>query len=353
MKKAHLGVLLFAGLGAVALAAACSSSEDGTSSSSTSTGSGPGCAPTDPKCPALAVESDCLGLVDNSGKDQFVLRLSQLAVTAPKALTGPTVAKVVGDGVNINLPECNIAGKGTFSLVVEFDLAKGMLRAGGAAPVANPAEGYCYVYDEKNKVAPVDVKATFDSSLKFSTEELPKITLPVYVDATATSAVFLPVTGAKLVDGQISEDHNCIGSFNASGLEPVNSCLPDPAAGIDYFINGAKLTGYITIEEADSVMVDLLGQSLCVLLSGDPEKYGDTGSPKKCKRTSGKVDLEGDWCSTTNSAGGCKDSFKLEAALAASSVKFRDDCAAPPSPTTTSSSSGAGGAGAGGAGGSN
>lgn len=349
MKKAHLGGLILAGLAAAALAPACSSSDGGTTST-TSTGSGPSCAPTDPSCPALAIESDCLGLVDNSGKDEFVLRLSQLAVTAPKALTGPTVAKVVGDGVNINLPQCNVAGKGTFSLVVEFDLANGKLRAGGAAPTETPEDGYCYVVDPANNVAPVEVKATFDSELNFSTEAISKITLPVYVDASATSAVYLPVTGAKLQDGKISADHNCIGSFNATGLEPINSCLPDPAAGIDYFVNGATLTGYITIEEADAVMVDLLGQSLCVLLSGDPETYGDGNSPKKCKRTDGKIDLEGDWCSTTDSAGGCKDAFKLEAALAASSVKFRSDCPATTDPTSSTSTSGAGGAGAGGMG---
>jgi hypothetical protein len=326
MKHTHLGLMLAA---TVVLGAACGSSDDSTSTTtSTSTGGEVTCTPTDPTCPALSVTSDCLGLVDNAGKDQFAMRLSQLEVTAPKALTSPTVQKVVGDGVYVNLPECNVAGLGTFSLVVEFDLKGGKLKAGGAAPAMNPEEGYCYVNDSTNGVAPIEVKTTFDG-LKFSTEAIPKVVLPVYVDASAKSAVFLPLTGAKLEDGTISADHNCIGSLNDAppsqgGLDPLNNCLPEP--GVGYFKNDATLTGYITLEEADAVNVDLLGQSLCVLLSGDAAKYGDTGSPKKCKRTGGKLDLEGDWCSTSNMAGDCKDSFRLEAKLAASSVKVRTDC---------------------------
>jgi hypothetical protein len=346
MKKPHLGLLFVGALGAFGLAAACSSDE--TSTSTTSTGSGASCAPTDPACPALSVKSDCLGLVDNSGKNHFAMRLSQLSVTSPAALTTPTVKKVVADGVNINLPACNVPGKGTFSLMVDFDLDKGMLRAGGAKPQLDPTEGYCFVDDTANGVKPVDVKTTFDTNLRFSTEEIPKIVLPVYVDIDAKSAVFLPVTAAKLSDGQISADHNCVGKFNADGLEPINSCLPEPEAGIDFFVNAAKLTGYITIEEADSVMVDLLGQTLCVLLSGDATKYSDGGTPKKCKRTGGKIDLQGDWCSTTNSAGGCKDAFLVSAELAASSAKFREDCAVS-NQNGSSASTGGGTGGAGGA----
>lgn len=340
MKKANLGFWVAGGMMALGIAAACSSS-DTTAASTTSSTGGPTCAPTDPDCAALGVKSDCLALVDNAGKNQFVLRLSQLEVTAPKALTNPTVKKVVGDGVNINLPKCNVPGKGTFSLITEFDLDKGTLRTGGASPEASPADGYCYVNDSKNGVAPVDTKLTVEASTStFSTAPIAKIVLPVYVDVAAKSAVFLPVTAAKLSNGKLSADHNCIGSFNAAGLEPINSCLPDPEAGIEYFVNGATLSGYITIAEADDVIVDLLGQSLCVLLSGDAAKYGDGAKPAKCKRTGGKIDLEGDWCDATDSAGGCKDSFILKADLAASSVKLRADC---PGAAASSASGGAGG----------
>ena len=36
--------------------------------------------------------------------------------------------------------------------------------------------------------------------------------------------------------------------------------------------------------------------------------------------------LQGDWCSTTNSEGGCRDAFRLGGELAASAVKITGDC---------------------------
>ena len=322
MSFKYLGFFALAALGVVALTGACSSKDK-----AASTGSGASCAPTDAACPAVAVKSDCLALVDNAGKDHFVLHLAQLQVTSPKALTTTTIKKVVGDGVNINLEQCNVPGKGTFTLITEFDIKAGTLKTGGAKPQANPADGYCYEVDAAKGVGPVDVKATFDANLKFSTDVIPKITLPVYILLDAKSVIYFPIHNAKLSAGQISADHNCIGSYNATKLSPNNSCLPELDIGLDFYTSNATLEGLITLEEADSVIVDLLGQSLCVLLSGDPSKYGDMGKPKKCTRKAdGKIALEGDWCSTSNAADGCKDSYKLAATLAASSVKLAGNC---------------------------
>ncbi len=303
---------------AAALAGACSSKDK-----SGSTASGATCAPTDPGCPALAVKTDCLGLVDNSGKDHFVLRMSQLEIAAPKALTNALVSGLVGKGVTMNLPKCNLNGDGTFSLITEFDLKTGMLHAGGATPPASATDGYCYANDPAHGVAPVDVKATIDASLKFSTAAIPKITLPVY-DPKSTNIIYLPLHNVKLSDGQISADHNCIGSYNATKLDPAGNC--EPEAGINRYTNAAKLDGFITLEEADAVLVPQIGQTLCVVLSGAPETFGDTSSPKKCLRTAGKINLQGDWCSTSDNAGGCQDAFKLTAQLAASSAKLAAGC---------------------------
>jgi hypothetical protein len=110
----------------------------------TSTGpTGATCEPTDPACPAVAVNSDCLALVDNSGKDVFVQRLSQLSITAPEALKTELVYGVISQAVYLNLPvQCNIKGDGTFSLVTEFDIPNGRLRVGGAYPEVDPLNGY-------------------------------------------------------------------------------------------------------------------------------------------------------------------------------------------------------------------
>ena len=69
------------------LAVGCGDSGGTTGTGSTS--GGDGCSP-DVGCPT--VQSDCIAFVDNSAKDTFALRISNLSITAPVALTDPTVA---------------------------------------------------------------------------------------------------------------------------------------------------------------------------------------------------------------------------------------------------------------------
>ena len=309
------------------------------------------CAPTDPTCPTLAVASDCQAVVDNSGKDKFALRMSQLSLEKPAALVEEFVYKLVATGVYWNLPQCNIVGDGTFSLITEFDKTTGKVRSGGALPVADPTEGYCFDYDAANNVSPVEVNATLGEDGSFETEPIPLVVVPIYQDLTAADAIYLPLREARIHSAKISADQNCIGSFNATGLEPGNLCLTDyePDPYVESYINGATLDGYITLEEADEVLVPQLNQTLCVLLSGDSAEFGEGDKPIKCKRDGGTIVFEGDWCSTDNAAGGCKDAVELRARLAAAAVELRDDCVEGP---MGSGGGGAGGSGEGGAGGS-
>src|SRR5687768_15319157 len=83
MNLRHLGFYGLFSVGALALASSCG--DDKSSGSTSTSGTSGACAP-EASCPANAVKSDCVALVDNSGKDQFALRLSQLSVTAPAAL---------------------------------------------------------------------------------------------------------------------------------------------------------------------------------------------------------------------------------------------------------------------------
>jgi hypothetical protein len=310
-----------AGLGALVLPAACG--DDAPPPAPVGD-----CTPTDPACPALAVESECLALVDNSGKDEFALRMAQLTVTQPLALTEPLVQKFIGDGLIANLPACNLDGDGTFSLVTIFNRSTGRLTAGGALPESSPANGYCFVDDPANMVAPVEIGVDIADDGTFTTEPLPFIVLPVFTDLSGSSAVYLPLRQVVLTQATLSADQNCIGSYNATGLQPRFDCVPDAASGQPLFIDGGTLEGHITLEEADAVTVDVLNQSLCVVLSGDANTHGDGGDPIRCTRTGGTIDLQGDWCSATNSAGGCQDAFKLTATFSASAVELRTDCPA-------------------------
>lgn len=312
------------------------------------------CQPTDPACPALAVSSDCLALTDNTGKDVFAVRLAQLVITAPAALSTEVVYNIIGKGVNADLPACNLFGDGTFNFIVEFDKANGTLKAGGALPEADPTDGYCFVTDPTHEVEPVTVPSNLGDDGGFSTDPIPRIVVPIYLDQAASGAVYLPLRDGRIESATLSGDQNCVGRYNAEGLRPEESCAPLPQENRHYFVNGGKLTGYITLEEADAVDVDLTGESLCVLLSGDSDTYGDgaTSGIVHCKRENGEIVLKGDWCSQTNSAGGCQDAFRLEGEIAASAVTLRDDCPADPG---TGGGPGAGGmgssAGAGGGGG--
>jgi len=288
---------------------------------STPTGS---CAPEDPACPGLG--SPCLALTDNSGKDAFALRLAQLTVTKPESLTTNFVAALISDGVNANLPACNLPGMGSFSFMVVFDKATDTLTLGGAYPEQDPTDGYCFVEDPQNQVAPIDVKANLQSDGSFSTDAIDRLVVPIFIDTTGTDAVYLPLRQARIAGAQLSEDQNCVGSFNAEGLRPEENCAPFPERGDNFFVNGGELDGFVVLEEADAITVDLAKQSLCVLLSGNVDTYGDgnTNGVERCARDGeGKIVLEGDWCSTTNSEGGCRDSFKLQGGVAASAATVR------------------------------
>jgi uncharacterized membrane protein YgcG len=210
---------------------------------------------------------------------------------------------------------------------MQFDTESGTLLTGGAEPKADPTTGYCFERDPANSIAPIQVDAPLDATGAFEAAPIDFLSVPIYLDVTATDFVRLPLHDVR-ISGTVSADHNCIGSFNADGLEPANNCKPDLDLGIGYFIDGASLEGYILLEDADGVVVQILNQTLCVLLSGDATTYGDGGSPMRCKRNgSNQIVLLGDWCSTTNQAGGCQDSMRMSAGIAASAVTVPAGCA--------------------------
>lgn len=305
---------------AATFAAACSDDE-------TTAAGGASCEPTDPACPGVGVDSACLALTDNRDSNVFALRLSQLIITAPAELATEVVYNIIGAGVNADLPACNVFGDGTFNFMLEFDRDAGTLRAGGALPEANPSAGYCFVTDASHEVAPVTVPSNLMPDGTFSTDPLPRIVVPIYDDKAGSSAVYLPLRDARIESATLSSDQNCIGRFNSEGLRPEENCAPLLSENRHYFVNAGTLTGYITLEEADAVDVKITGESLCMLLGG-PNAKGDgaTSGIVRCERQNGEIVLKGDWCSTTNSAGGCQDAFRLEAELAASAATIRSDC---------------------------
>lgn len=287
------------------------------------------CSPVAAEC-CQAKAAECIPFTDNSAAAKPTLRMAQLTIKEPPVLATGTVANIVGNAVLANAEACNLAGSGTFSWGMEIDSATKMVKTGGMRPIADPtAESYCFVNEMLGgkQIAPVNFDSGLGADGKFS-GKVGDIVVPIFLDAMATSYVLMPLKQVTL-DGTISSDFNCIGKYNADKLETKLSCQPEPPDSYA-FTEAGNLVGYITLEDADSVIVSSLHQSLCVLLSGDSAMYGDGGSPDvKCKRDANqKIVYPGKWCSTTNMAAdaACSDAEHLIGTFAASAAKISGDC---------------------------
>jgi len=272
-----------------------------------------------------AADKSCAGLVQNEGKSQFGLRMTQLSLSHPAALASGVVAQTIANAVTPSLMSCDLDGAGTFSWLIQFDTTAGTITTGGAKPVADPTMGYSFDMDMISgfSVAPAVMTAQIASG-SFSVASGTPLAMPIFLDAAGSSSIVLPIQHARLSMGTLSSSQNCIGSYNASGLSPANSCQPSDTTPA--FINGGKVDGFITLADADKVTLSQLGATLCVILSGDPGTYGDGASPvAHCKTDSGgKIVFQGDWCSTTNAAaaGGCADAVQLSGDFAAGSIQI-------------------------------
>jgi hypothetical protein len=284
--------------------------------------------PCAPKASCIAADKSCIGLVDNAGQMKYGLRMSQLTITSPTALTKGIISQTVASSVTPQVPSCNLMGAATFNWLLQFDLAAGTLKTGFAKPVSDPAKGYDFVDETLNlggssfHIQPVTVMSKPDASGNFSAPASTEpLFIPVYLDVAATQVLLLPVHDARFPMGTVSSNNNCIGKFNAAGLSPDNSCLADDMNPT--FITGGSLDGFITLEEADTVTISALGQSMCVLLSGDSATYGDGAKPTAhCKRTNNVINFQGDMCSMAGQT--CKDSVHLSGKFAASSIKINN-----------------------------
>lgn len=333
--------LSLGGIGVAGALTGCSSETTGSTGGSTSTGgdatttttggNADACYP-GTQCPQVA-QSECIALVDNAAAAQFTLRMANLTLTAPAALTKGLVKTIVQNGVTMNLASCNLAGGGTFSWLLQFDTATGMLKTGGGKPTEDPTQGYTFVDETITqngtpfKIAPITAAAALKDGA-FSMAMGQNITVPVYLDLKAAGVVLLPLKDAKL-SGTVSTNNSCIGKFNSASLDPAGGCIADDTNPLFIGKDGkadsdGKLEGYITLDQADTVVIDQLGQSLCVLLSGDAAMYGNGSMPiNKCKRDAAmKITFQGDWCDATNDTS-CKDSVRLGAGFSASGVKAK------------------------------
>ncbi len=317
---------------------ACGSEEE---KSGTATGT---CWPTHASCGLDGVGERCVAWHDNAGATTLSFRMSQLEVVKPDVLAGEFLQnQVVTKGVALNLPQCFQEGTGRFTWLMELDLANQKVKTGGAHVQLNPANGYCYINEtvEGFPASPMEVPITTskdgEDTLFELAEPIQDITVAIYLTDDESKAIILPLHQVMMREGRISGDGNCIGSWDGDSLDFGNDCKPDRNEGQKMqWINGAKLTGYIELEEADDVWIPEMEQTLCVALSGSPLTYGEDFEEadrkgKRCLRDeSGNIKAaeKADWCSATNTA--CSppeaNAFLLEGMFAASAVKVLPSC---------------------------
>jgi hypothetical protein len=297
----------------------------------------PNCDDTGEMCPAptgacptapCTATSACLAMADNGTNPVQDFRMRKLHVVAPSALASETVqSAVVDNGINL-AKQCGEGGFGAFNWLVRVDTTAMKVTTGGAPPAADPfGKGYCFVDEliDCAMVAPQTSPLTKNSDGTLDTAPIPKLNVPIYVNGDVNNVVVLPISHGQLKGVTISKDGNCIGSYNPNGATPSgmgdNTCIDN--GGCERWFTAGSLAGYITLDEADNVPVALLaGVSLCVVLTGSAMT---TDGGKNCSRDmNGNILAKGDYCSTTNSAGGCGDSFWLAATFAASAVKIND-----------------------------
>jgi hypothetical protein len=281
-------------------------------------------------CALACIESTapgaCEPLADNTGKTTLDFRMRWVQIAAPTALANMTVqGSVVTPAVSLSAaqaPGCGEMGSGTFNWLLSVNKAAGTLTTGGAPPSATPfTTGYCFSNTTAagSVLAPVTGPITFTGSTFTSSPLLSVLDVPIFIDTLADPLVF-PIRAATFHDVTISPDTNCIGSFNPTALD--SKCADDPTTCTKWHTSGA-VAGYITLKDADNVNISLLGESLCVLLTG-------TGATKtaagKCPPSAFTM---GDYCSSPAGPGGCGDSEWFAATFAASAVTINSGAGVP------------------------
>ena len=274
-------------------------------------------------------------MAENAGQSADSLRIRKLNITAPPVLVGavgnPSFIQksVIDQAVNLQ-GQCGEGGDGSFSWLLKFDTANRELTTGGAPPSTDPFNlGYCFVNADLSGLPVQPVTAPIAQNMDGSwstTTVVPKLYVPIYVHGSLTNVVTLPLTKATIQNVTLSAGGDCVGSYNPDGVTPdqggTTGCLDQDPSSCQRWHTAGALGGFITLNEADGVFVQDLTRSLCVVLTGGTSLAPDG---QHCGRdANNNVTAKGDFCSQTDQAGGCQDSFWLAATFAASAAKIND-----------------------------
>jgi hypothetical protein len=276
-------------------------------------------------------------MADNTGKSTSDLRLRKLNVTAPPRLALAFVqTTVIDQGVNLN-SLCGEGGDGSFSWLLRFDTNAGTLVTGGAPPTADPLNtGYCFVHGTIAglQVEPATIRVTKAADGTWSSDPIDRLNVPIYVQGSLSNVVVLPLSKTTLRGVTLSDSGNCVGAYNPAGVTSPNAmgvCIDQDDKSCQRWHTAGSLGGYITLKDAEGVNVQLLHQTLCVVLTGGTATINNGAN---CATdANGDIVAAGDYCSQTDSAavegGSCHDAFWLSATFAASAALITDGSSVP------------------------
>jgi len=300
-------------------------------------GAGSQC-PTCGQCPIAAQCGDpttCLPMADNSKKAIYDFRLRRLWITDPSPqLTSGVIEGTTGiitAGIDLAQTQCGDQGKGAFNWLLRVDPTGSTLVTGGAPPSPDPfGTGYCFYNHQLGNldVAPATIPVTFDDAGAFTTSTIPLLNVPVFLTADGgagdpKNVIILPLRNAVLKQATISDNNNCIGSYNAIALD--NSCIVNDPSSCSKWHTAGTLGAVMTLEDADKVPLTVLPETLCVLLT----ETGPNDAGGCMRDSSNNIIAKGDYCSTSNLPGDCQDSFWLAATFAAAAVTINDGSSEP------------------------
>jgi len=251
-------------------------------------------------------------------------RMRTLEVAAPTVLASTFVSANEVDA-RVSLPQtpdasCGEDGSGTFNWLITVDHERGTVTTGGAPFSTDPFDqGYCYARSKIGGVAvePVTMSATFAGDTLQTGPASATLNLPIFFSQTdITDLVILPIRQAAFRDVTISADGDCIGSVNNRALQAGTCTDVDPRGpeSCARWHTAGVVSGYIRLDDAEKIWVAPMSESLCALLTGT----SDNGHCPAAALTTG------DYCSATNSAGGCRDSVWTASTFAASAVNIND-----------------------------
>ena len=283
---------------------------------------GGGCAIDETRCGST---STCLPLADNQGRTVLDFRIRRLNIAAPATLAALEFAtKVTIPTIELKNSECGEHGSDSWAWLIRLDRANKTLTTGGAPPSPDPfTSGWCFFNSVRSGVtiAPAsEIPVRLDANgTVFQSGATAKLTMPLFVGGDPNGLVLLPINDFAVRNVTLSDNDNCIGSYNPSALNA--QCAEDPSTCSKWKTGGA-MAGYISLEEADGIQVAAFGKTLCAVLTSE--------AGTKCARDAGgAITSQGDYCAATRSACGCRDSFWVAATFAASAVLINDGSSVP------------------------